>query len=59
MSMYVAKFSNSYDEKNTEDVRIDSEKIGNETRYFNDYRNTGKETNAQFVMVWIAGTLQL
>ena len=43
----MAKFENSFEAEETDLVRIDGHKIGNEMRYINDSRNTGKEVRAR------------
>lgn len=58
-SLYVAKFENSFEAEETDLVRIDGLKIGNEMRYINDSRNTGKPVNVQFILAWIGGCLHL
>ena len=40
-------------------VRIDGLKMGNEMRYINDSRNTGRPVNVQFILAWIGGCLHL
>lgn len=50
---YVAKYENSFEAEETDLVRIDGLKIGNEMRYINDSRNTGKDVNVQFILAWI------
>ena len=52
-SRYVAKFENSFEAEETDLVRIDGLKIGNEMRYINDSRNTGRDVNVQFILAWI------
>lgn len=58
-SLYVAKYENSFEAEETDLVRIDGLKIGNEMRYINDSRNTGRDVNVQFILAWIGGTLHL
>ena len=58
-SLYVAKFENSFEAEETDLVRIDGLKVGNEMRYINDSRNTGRSINVQFILAWIGGCLHL
>lgn len=50
---YIAKYENSFEPEETDLVRIDGLKIGNEMRYINDSRNTGRDVNVQFILAWI------
>ena len=58
-SLYVAKYENSFEAEETDLVRIDGLKVGNEMRYINDSRNTGRPVNVQFILAWIGGSLHL
>lgn len=58
-SLYVAKYENTFEAEETDLVRIDGLKVGNEMRYINDSRNTGRPVNVQFILAWVGGSLHL
>eukprot|EP01119_Soliformovum_irregulare_P005678 TRINITY_DN17414_c0_g1_i1.p1 TRINITY_DN17414_c0_g1~~TRINITY_DN17414_c0_g1_i1.p1 ORF type:complete len:376 (+),score=91.24 TRINITY_DN17414_c0_g1_i1:68-1195(+) len=57
-SKYLVDYSNPFEE-GCDKIWIDAAFEGNETRYINDLRNTGREANTVMRRVWLAGSLRV